>query len=242
MLFLTATAHAQAPSGPAGAPSGAPSGGVVWSGPASGADIVYLKDGQQIRGTLLELRVGESAIIRLPQGQTATIRWEGIARIERNGQPVPLDAKAAQPQAPAPPLQPTVAPETLPYDSNQPIPAGYHVEKKVRLGLLIPGAVLTGIGLFGIVGFEASSHTSREDKTAFDVVWGLLFLGPGLPLLLVGLLSPKKYLQRDSSQASRHASDTASLWSVPSPEKQPFYVGFSPTKQGGGLLTIGRQF
>jgi len=245
MLFITLTAHAQTQSPTqAPAPSGASTG---WTG-AGGADVIYLKDGQQIRGTLMEMRVGQSVTMQLPQGQNATVQWEGIAGIERNGQAVPLDAKAWQPQtatpgpAPAPEvrgsaatdLQPvTTPPDTMRYDEEQPVPAGYHVESKPRLGLLITGAVLSGIGLFGIVAIEASTGTRREDKNVFDVLLGLVFLGPGLPLLLVGLLSPKKQLRRDSAQA---------LWNSPLPDKQPFYVGFGPAKNGGGLLTIGRQF
>src|SRR5437588_214070 len=135
LLLTSAVAHAQVP----------PRDQTPTWAPAEGTDVVYLKDGQQIRGTLTELRVGQSAKVRLAAGD----------------------------------------------------------------------------------------HVSRNDKNAFDVVWGLLFLGPGLPLLLVGLSSPKKTLRKDASDA---------LWTSPSPDKQPFYVGFGPTRNGGGLLTIGRAF
>ncbi|WP_394848744.1 hypothetical protein LZC95_14970 [Pendulispora brunnea] len=189
-----------------------------------------------MRGTLTELRIGDSAVIQLPQGQNATIRWDGIARIERNGQPIPLDAQSwnAWKSPQNAPQTPALAPETMPYDSDKPIPAGYHLETKPRLGPLISGSILSGIGLFGIVAME-SSDTHRDTKTAFDVVWGLLFFGPGLPLLLVGLLSPKKYLRHDAAAAN-------AFWNLPSSTKPPLYVGFGPTKDGGGLLTIGRQF
>ncbi len=225
LLLISAAAHAQVP--PPQPPQPA------WA-PADGTDVVYLKDGQQLRGTLIELRVGESAKVRLAGGQEAIVRWEGIARMERNGQPLPMDPRAWTPQTAVPPPPPPVRPDTLPYDSDEPIPAGYHVESKPRLGLIISGSILSAIGLFGIVGIEAAGdHVSRNDKTAFDVVWGLLFLGPGLPLLLVGLSSPKKTLRKDASDA---------LWTSPSLDKQPFYVGFGPTRNGGGLLTIGRAF
>jgi len=232
MLFLSvSSAYAQTP--PPGASPQAGPGAVTWSGPAAGTDVVYLKDGQQVRGTLTELRIGQSAVIQLAQGQNATIRWDGIARIERNGQPIPLDAQTWKPQQSAP-LAPALAPETMPYDSDKPIPTGYHLETKPRLGPLIAGSILSGIGLFGIVAME-SSNSQRDTKNTFDVVWGLLFFGPGLPLLLVGLLSPKKYLRHDATSSN-------AFWNLPSPSKPPLYVGFGPTKDGGGLLTIGRQF
>ncbi|WP_394821183.1 hypothetical protein [Pendulispora albinea] len=231
--LVAAVGHAQTPPSQA-TPSPPPPAGVVWSGPAAGPDVVYLKDGQNLRGTLTELRIGQSATMQLPQGQSATIRWDGIARIERNGQEIPLQAPIAQPAPPVPQTGP--APETLAYNSGEPIPAGYHVETKPRLGLLISGSILTGIGALGIVAMEAGGN-KREEKTAFDVVWGLLFFGPGLPLLLVGLLSPSRTLRRDASQA---------FWNPPPSDKShlfgSFKIGFGPTKHGGGLLTIGRQF
>lgn len=228
-------AHAD-PAAPATDPPPAAIPGVVYGGPQPqvGPDVVYLKDGQQLRGTLTEVRPGDKATLQLPQGQIATIRWDGIERIDRGGQPMALDSQAAPvapPPAAAPPPVP-YAPDKLPYDEDRPIPAGYHVVKRPRLGMVIAGSILTGLGLVGVVAMEASDN-SRAAKNTFHALWGLAFFGPGVPLLLVGLLAKTKELRRDD----------AGVWRMPAPDKPPpFYVGGGPLPQGGGMFTLGRTF
>jgi hypothetical protein len=76
------------------------------SGPQVGPDTVVLKDGGMIKGTLTEILPGDHATMQLATGQTATIRWDVIGHIERNGAPLqtapPATAKPAAPAAAAP--------------------------------------------------------------------------------------------------------------------------------------------
>ena len=251
LTLLSATAHAQQAATTAQPPAAPP--GVVYSGPQpqGGPDVVYLKDGQQLRGTVTEVRPGDKVTLQLPQGQIATIRWDGIQRIDRGGQAVPLEgqAAAAPPPAVIPPPPAPYLPETLPYDADRPIPAGYHVSKKPRVGMVIAGSILTGIGLIGVVGME-SSDARRTDKNTFHALWGLAFFGPGLPLLLVGLLAQKKELRRDETGEWRLPARAASEGAgprepaqAPAPDKPPpLYVGGGPLPQGGGMFTLGRMF
>jgi len=208
LVFLSATAGAQ------------------WQQP-TGTDVVILKDGSKIRGTLTELKAGDHATVQLANGQYATVQWGVIDRMERNGAPLEMPSAAAPPagvtMTPSPktgappaaaPVTPSAkGPETLPYEDDESVPPGYHVKEKVRLGPLIAGSVLTAIGLIGIVGFETGNGTSGE-RTAGATVWGLLFLGPGLPLLLVGLLSRSKSLVRDDVAAAGAPPQRPAPWFV----------------------------
>jgi len=66
ILTVTAPAMAQQPTGP---------------------DVVVLKDGNVLRGTLSEVVPGDHATLTLTNGQTATIKWEVIKSIEKSGVP-----------------------------------------------------------------------------------------------------------------------------------------------------------
>ncbi|MDB4996968.1 MAG: hypothetical protein JWM74_4400 [Myxococcaceae bacterium] len=76
------------------------------NGPQVGPDTVVLKDGGMIKGTLTEILPGDHATLQLSSGQTATIRWDVIGHIERNGAPLQTTpantAKPAVVAAPAP--------------------------------------------------------------------------------------------------------------------------------------------
>src|SRR3954454_10582205 len=56
----------------------------------------------------------------------------------------PAPATYAPPMAYSPP--PPAPPETLPYESDRPVPYGYHVASKARKGLVIAGASVFGGG------------------------------------------------------------------------------------------------
>lgn len=87
------------------------------------------------------------------------------------------------------------AQQTLPYDPEEPVPLGYHVEKRPRYGLLITGAGLsaTAIGCFVYASSqrkeELRSKESQEfptESTSFYAL-GTLFTLAAVPVLLVGL-------------------------------------------------------
>jgi hypothetical protein len=50
-----------------------------------GSDVVYLKGGGMIRGSLVEAIPSDHATVELATGQTAVIPWDRIARIDRGG-------------------------------------------------------------------------------------------------------------------------------------------------------------
>jgi hypothetical protein len=66
-----------------------------------GNDLVYLKGGGIIRGTLIEAIPNDHATVELATGQSAVIPWDRIERIDRSGASSP---------APAPVPPPVVAP------------------------------------------------------------------------------------------------------------------------------------
>jgi hypothetical protein len=215
---------------------------------APGSDVVFLKHGGEIRGTITELRAGDHATVTLANGQIATIKWDEVEHVERNGQemqlpgaaPAPAPGPLATPTAqPAPTTGPAakppayVGPATMPYNSDYPPPAGYHVEKKLRLGLLITGAILTGLGALFITAIQVSKG-SDTGKSIGSIAVGVVFLGPGIPLLLVGALAQKKVLVRDD------LGEEAKLKLGPLP---PMSVGVQPHgKEGGGSLILSGSF
>ncbi|MEO7109298.1 MAG: hypothetical protein ABI183_02575 [Polyangiaceae bacterium] len=192
-------------------------------------DVVMLKHGGQIRGHLVEMLAGDHATISMTGGQNAIIRWDEIGSISRGGVAVKLP-DAPPPVAPAPmvaqpqPAQRVIGPERVDYDADEPIPTGYHVESHYRLGLLITGAILTGIGLLGIVAYDAQGDVTGDDRVAFDVVFGALFMGPGLPLLIVGLASPRKQLVRDDVSLLQPIYDAVGIHG----KAPPVFLGVTP--------------
>lgn len=75
---------------------------------AANEDLVVLHDGAEMRGKLVEVLPGDHATLQLATGQTATIAWTVIARIERMREPH---------AAPASILTPTTGSVTVHIDS-----------------------------------------------------------------------------------------------------------------------------
>ncbi len=199
-------------------------------------DSVTLKHGGMIKGKVTEILPGDHATVAMSNGQNAIIRWDEIGSISRGGTLIQMDAPP--PPAPPPPATATPAttprpvpgaflgPEKMPYEDGEPVPQGYHVESHKKLGLLITGAILTGIGLAGIVAYDVGNHTGDE-KEGFDILWGALFFGPGVPLLLVGLIANPKQLVRDDV-------GKLELRKV-APRPSPFFIGVDPRKDHAGI-------
>lgn len=97
------------------------------------------------------------------------------------------------------------AQETLPYDPEEPVPVGYHVEERPRYHLLITGAALSGVAIGWLVyangqrAEELRAKDSQEFPSPSTVSYTLAALHgiAALPVLLVGLVS-KKVLVADS--------------------------------------------
>lgn len=81
-------------------PSGPPS-----TAPAPAGDVIHLKSGGQIRGTIVDVIPGSHARIQLATGEIATVPWSDIARVESARSP-----STPAPPPPPPPVAPT-APE-----------------------------------------------------------------------------------------------------------------------------------
>jgi len=93
-----------------------------------------------------------------------------------------------------------LGPPEMKYRASQGIPAGYHLEERTRVGLIVPGAIMTAIGAIavGAAVTDGASHGRMNDEDVIlAAVGGGIFLGPGIPLLLVGILVPKKVLVRN---------------------------------------------
>lgn len=201
-------------------------------------DAVILKHGGVIKGKVTEILPGDHVTVSMTSGQNAIVRWDEVGSIARGGvliktpeAPAPQPAPTTVAPAPAPAPQPQkyfYGPAKMPYDDDDPIPPGYHVESHKKLGLLITGAILTGIGTLGIVAYDLQNHVTGDERVAFDLVWGAIWLGPGVPLLLVGLLSNSKQLVRD---------DVGALHlKLPGADKPtPIFLGIDPHKDHPGL-------
>jgi hypothetical protein len=106
--------------------------------------------------------------------------------------PAPVAVAPTQPQVLPPPgyvlvpvgstLAPAPEPQTeMPYESGQPIPAGYHVEERMRRGLVIAGSLTLGIPW--VFSATAAVGNDFEDKSGFLMIPAL---GPWLMLATGG--------------------------------------------------------
>lgn len=100
VLTVVGSAYADGPQPvPIAAPPPLPVGtGTTAPPPAqTGPDVVYLKDGGMIRGTIVEVVPGNHASVQLADGRVATIRWDMVDHIDRG-----TGAKPPLPTTPLP--------------------------------------------------------------------------------------------------------------------------------------------
>ncbi len=87
-----------------------------------------------------------------------------------------------------------------------------------RLGMIIPGAILTGVGGFLAVGawFALISSWTRSNAartqtaprwTKFGAVFAVLLLGPGVTLLVIGSISAESFVAQSESNATLEIFD-----------------------------------
>ncbi len=82
--------------------------------PQGGNDVIHLKNGGLLRGTIVDVIPGSHARIQLPTGEIAMVQWSEIARIENGGaRPAPVEPPPASTAWKPPPPTPTVGPPPL---------------------------------------------------------------------------------------------------------------------------------
>lgn len=83
------------------------------------------------------------------------------------------------PYPPYPPYGAPPPPRTLPYESGQPVPAGYHVESGARRGPVIAGSIVLGVPY--ALGVSIASGDNFSNSSGWLVIPGL---GPWLTLAM----------------------------------------------------------
>jgi hypothetical protein len=124
-------------------------------------------------------------------------------------------------------------PATLPYDEeSSDAPHGYRLKTTRHTGIAIPGAILTSIGAPFLIAGVADCAQDGCIVGLFGIFLGTLFVAPGLPLLLVGLIERKEWVRDDGAAAARtprpewaSASSTAS--SAASAPHQKLTIGWA---------------
>lgn len=84
-----------------------PPGASVQRAPSVGQDVIYMKNGGILRGTIIDAIPDAQARIQLATGEIATVPWQAIDRIDHGGSG---SARPAPPAPPAPPLPGPPAP------------------------------------------------------------------------------------------------------------------------------------
>jgi len=95
----------------------------------AGKDVIHLKNGGMLRGTIIDAIPNSHARIQLPTGEIATVQWSEIARIESGDQkpaPPPPEPPSTAWKPPPPPPEvkppPLTGPKLLVHiDSSRPV-------------------------------------------------------------------------------------------------------------------------
>lgn len=81
------------------------------SGAAQGSeDVVLLKDGSEIKGTVIAQQPGQFVTVRTADGREVTLSWDDVRRIDRGSPPTPVNPAPEAAPAPAPAPTPPPAP------------------------------------------------------------------------------------------------------------------------------------
>ena len=228
-----ATAHAQTRAAPGATATTA----TTATPPAVGGDVIELKTGGVLRGTLIDAIPNGHARIQLVTGEVATVPWQEIAHIERAA-----GVPTSSPSASAPPLPAAARAETTAYvhiegsDAAQlqrdtgdhrrwenvcsaPCDQAVPLEYSYRIG----GAGIRNSRPFGLVDENGKRHTLYVDeasKTGFalgivGVSVGALAATIGLLVVLVGegegALSSNGITRQDGSSAEEIGGAIAAI-------------------------------
>jgi hypothetical protein len=93
-----------------------PPGASVQRAPSVGQDVIYMKNGGILRGTIIDAIPDAQARIQLATGEIATVPWQAIDRIEHgasgSGRPAP-PAPLPSPSSSGPPAPRVIAPSAM---------------------------------------------------------------------------------------------------------------------------------
>jgi hypothetical protein len=218
-----------------------------------------------------------------------TLLHAGEARAQAAGEPPPPPPGFEQQQQPPPPppypggyppgyppppgyypppgysIPPAalIGPRTLDYEDGEPVPPGYHVDTRIRKGLLIGGAVTFG-ALYLISAATASAAQDTGDGDEFAPLY-IPAVGPfvtigttnsqgagtfllivdgvaqsgGLLMAILGLALPETLLVRNDVGQSTPAGAGETSASGASDAGEGASVGVAPIMVGGGTLGFG---
>jgi hypothetical protein len=169
----------------------------------AGSDVIYLKNGGILRGTIIDAIPNAQARIQLATGEIATVPWSEIARMDHSG----TTSSAPAAPTPAPPAAPTKAPPvgpTVHIDSPSPVELQHKGGDSDTWQMVCSSPCdrrLPTDGPYRIVGDGArpsrgftlpegaggvTLNVSPSSQGWF--VAGIVFVSVGAPTLLIGLL------------------------------------------------------
>jgi hypothetical protein len=193
---------------PSAGSAGGQSGTRALVAPA-GSDVIYLKNGGILRGTIIDAIPNAQARIQLATGEIATVPWSEIARFEHGGTPAPTPASppaATQAATQAAPSKAAAQPGLVVHvDSPSPVELQYKGEGEDDSWRTVCSSPcdrhLPTEGHFRIVGDGARSSRSfmlpeGNGTVTLSVnpssqgwfVGGIVLTAVGAPTMLVGLL------------------------------------------------------
>jgi hypothetical protein len=165
----------------------------------SGEDVLYLKDGGMLRGTILEVIPNDHVTLQLANGQTATVQWSYLTRIEQRGR----TGGAAAPPPPAVPAGPKRS-AFVHIESEQPVRLeAVEGRKKYRFVCASPCDVpvdldqhyrIAGDGVRSTGEFEINGQSGQRVVIEVDTsskagfVWGIVITSLSPIVALVGLV------------------------------------------------------
>ncbi len=117
------------------------------------------------------------------------------------------------------------AEESWPYRRDEPLPPGFHVEKRANKALIITGGAVFGAGVFVLVAGIATASRKRDSTVCPDhdcsntsanslMAGGAALLGIGVVLTLVGIATPRLVVLRGDPPKAKPAEPDV-------PDKEP---------------------
>lgn len=212
-----------------------------------GSDVVYLKGGGMIRGTLVEAIPNDHATVELVNGQSAVIPWDRVERIDRGGTTAPPSPYYPTPGAAPPAPHGPVPSATVHIESDSPVSIERREGRAWVYACSAPcDSELPLAPLYRISGTEVRSSSAFHlnarpgDHVVLDVntaskgsfTGGIVLTGVGGGAMLVGAMVLYVVAVFD-------VADRASGVSTPSSDGNTNTVGWVMVGAGAAALTVG---